>query len=40
MTGLARQPGAVHRAFILLPLVSGFFIDQVNTAVISYFVNL
>ena len=38
MTAVTQQYGAAHKAFIILPLVCGFFIDVVNALVINYFV--
>ena len=38
MTAVAQQYGAAHRAFVIVPLVCGFFIDIVNALVISFFV--
>lgn len=38
MTAVAQQYGAAHRAFIIVPLVCGFFIDLVNALVIAAFV--
>lgn len=35
MTAVTRQHGAAHRAFIIVPLVCGFFIDVVNALVIQ-----
>ena len=35
MTAVTRQHGAAHRAFIIVPLVCGFFIDLVNALVIQ-----
>lgn len=40
MTAVAQQYGAAHRAFILVPLVCGFFIDLVNALVIHFFTGL
>jgi ESS family glutamate:Na+ symporter len=40
MTAVAKQYGAAHRAFIVVPLVCGFFIDLVNAVIINVFVNL
>ena len=40
MTAVAKQHGAAHRAFIIVPLVCGFFIDLVNALVINFFVGL
>ena len=38
MTAVTQQYGAAHRAFIVVPLVCGFFIDIVNAFIISAFV--
>ncbi|USD39354.1 MULTISPECIES: sodium/glutamate symporter [Ferrimonas] len=38
MTAVTQQYGAAHRAFIIVPLVCGFFIDIINALVINYFV--
>jgi len=38
MSAVTQQHGAAHRAFIVVPLVCGFFIDIVNALVISGFV--
>ena len=38
MTAVAKQYGAAHRAFIIVPLVCGFFIDLVNAIIINFFV--
>ncbi|WP_415832045.1 sodium/glutamate symporter [Kerstersia similis] len=35
MTAVAQQYGAAHRAFIVVPLVCGFFIDLVNAMIIT-----
>ena len=40
MTAIAQQYDAVHRAFILVPLVCGFIIDLVNALIINLFVTL
>ena len=40
MSAVAKQYGAAHRAFILVPLVCGFFIDIVNALIIRFFVGL
>ncbi|KHJ53868.1 glutamate permease [Aureimonas altamirensis] len=37
MTAVTQQYGAAHRAFIVVPLVCGFFIDLVNAVVIALF---
>ncbi|MFC0283423.1 sodium/glutamate symporter [Camelimonas abortus] len=37
ITAVAQQYGAAHQAFIIVPLVCGFFIDLVNAAVIAAF---
>ena len=40
MTAVAKQHGAAHRAFIVVPLVCGFFIDLVNALIINFLVGL
>lgn len=40
MTAVTQQYGAAHRAFLLVPLVCGFFIDLVNALVINFLVSL
>jgi len=40
MTAVAKQYGAAHRAFIVVPLVCGFFVDLVNALIINFFVGL
>lgn len=35
MTAVARSHGAAHRAFIVVPLVCGFFVDIVNAIIIQ-----
>lgn len=40
MTSVTQQYGAAHRAFILVPLVCGFFIDLANALIINLLVNL
>ncbi|MBD1388555.1 sodium/glutamate symporter [Neiella sp. HB171785] len=40
MTAVSHQHGAAHRAFIVVPLVCGFFVDIVNAIIISFFVGL
>ena len=40
MSSVAKQYGAAHRAFIIVPLVCGFFIDIVNALVIRFFVGI
>lgn len=37
MTAVTQQYGAAHRAFVIVPLVCGFFIDIINALVISAF---
>ena len=37
MTAVAKKYGQAHRAFIIVPLVSGFFVDIANAIVISRF---
>ncbi len=40
MTAVTQQYGAAHRAFIVVPLVCGFFIDLINAMAIGFFINL
>ncbi len=40
MTAVAKQYGAAPQAFIVVPLVCGFFIDVVNALVINFLVGL
>ncbi|MDH3961611.1 MAG: sodium/glutamate symporter [Desulfuromonadales bacterium] len=40
MSAVAKQYGPAHRAFIIVPLVCGFFIDIVNALIIGFFVGL
>ena len=40
MSAVAKQYGAAHRAFIIVPLVCGFFVDLVNAFIINFFVGL
>ena len=40
MTAVTKQYGAAHRAFLLVPLVGGFFIGVINAMVINLLVNL
>ncbi|MCW5624008.1 MAG: sodium/glutamate symporter, partial [Burkholderiales bacterium] len=35
MSAVTRQYGAAHQAFIIVPLVCGFFVDLVNAVVIG-----
>jgi ESS family glutamate:Na+ symporter len=37
MTAVAKKYGQAHRALIIVPLVSGFFVDIANAMVISRF---
>jgi glutamate:Na+ symporter, ESS family len=39
MTAVAQTYGPAHRAFIIVPLVSGFFVDISNAVVIQRFLN-
>lgn len=39
MSAVAKQYGAAHRAFIIVPLVCGFFIDLVNALIINFLVS-
>lgn len=38
MTAVTQQHGAAHQAFIIVPLVCGFFIDIINAFVVSAFI--
>ena len=40
MSAVAKQYGAAHRAFIVVPLVCGFFIDIVNALIINFLVGV
>ena len=40
MSAVAKQYGAAHRAFIIVPLVCGFFVDVVNALIINFLVGL
>jgi ESS family glutamate:Na+ symporter len=40
MTAVAKQYGAANRAFLIVPLVCGFFIDIINALAINFFVGL
>ena len=40
MTAVAKQYGAAPRAFIIVPLVCGFFIDVVNALIINFLVGV
>lgn len=40
MTAVTKQYGAAHRAFLLVPLVGGFFIDIFNAVAINFLANL
>jgi ESS family glutamate:Na+ symporter len=40
MTAVTKQYGAAHRAFLLVPLVGGFFIDIINAVAINFLANL
>jgi ESS family glutamate:Na+ symporter len=40
MSAVAQKYGAAHRAFIVVPLVSGFFVDISNAVIIQRFLNL
>ncbi|MGI9265088.1 MAG: sodium/glutamate symporter [Gammaproteobacteria bacterium] len=40
MTAVAKQYGAASRAFIVVPLVCGFFVDVVNALIINFLVQL
>ncbi len=38
MTAVSKKYGVAHRAFIVVPLVCGFFIDIINALIIKFFV--
>lgn len=38
MTAVAKEHGPAHRAFVIVPLVCGFFIDLINAFVVNFFV--
>ncbi len=40
MTAVAKEHGAAPRAFLVVPLVCGFFVDLINALVINVFVGL
>lgn len=40
MTAVTKQNGAAHQAFIVVPLVCGFFVDILNALAINFFVAL
>lgn len=40
MTAVAKRYGPAHRAFIVVPLVSGFFVDIINAVVIQRFLSV
>lgn len=40
MTAVSKQHGPAHRAFIVVPLVCGFFIDIINAVVVGLFFGL
>lgn len=37
MTTVTQKYGAAHQAFLIVPLVCGFFIDLVNAVIIGLF---
>jgi ESS family glutamate:Na+ symporter len=37
ITAVARQYGRAHKAFVIIPLACGFFIDIVNSLAITLF---
>ncbi|MCH7228540.1 sodium/glutamate symporter [Haloferula sp. A504] len=39
MTAVAKRYGAAHKAFIIVPLVCGFFVDIANAVIIKTFLN-
>lgn len=40
MTAVTQQYGAAHKAFIIVPLVCGFFIDIANALIINTFISI
>ena len=40
MAAVTQRFGPSHRAFIIVPLVSAFFIDLVNAMVIPFFLGI
>lgn len=40
MTAVTQQYGAAHKAFIIVPLVCGFFIDIANALIINAFISV
>jgi ESS family glutamate:Na+ symporter len=40
MTAVSKQHGAAHKAFIVVPLVCGFFVDILNAIAINFFIAL
>ena len=38
MTAVTQLHGAAHRAFVIVPLVGGFFIDLINAVIVSVMV--
>ncbi|RKF20349.1 sodium/glutamate symporter [Alginatibacterium sediminis] len=40
MTAVSKQHGASHKAFIVVPLVCGFFVDIINVVAINFFIAL
>jgi ESS family glutamate:Na+ symporter len=40
MESITRKMGPAHRAFIIIPIVGGMFIDITNSFVITWFINL
>ncbi|MFL7052704.1 sodium/glutamate symporter, partial [Vibrio cyclitrophicus] len=40
MTAVTHRYGASPQAFIVVPLVCGFFVDLINALVISFFVGM
>ncbi len=39
MTAVAQKYGQAHKAFVIVPLVSGFFVDISNAVVINQFIS-
>ncbi|OBT12062.1 sodium/glutamate symporter [Vibrio sp. UCD-FRSSP16_10] len=40
MSAVTKQHGAAHQAFIVVPLVCGFFVDILNAIAINFFISL
>ena len=40
MSAVAQEHGAAHRAFVIVPLVCGFFIDLINALLVNAFLSV